>query len=77
MHSQLQGCDVKFPYATRNPMMRLFYGGLKHATTLNRFFFSSLFKLGSVPQEFNSRNTKSENMRNHFCSEELVRLFQS
>lgn len=57
--------------------MRLFYGGLKHATTLNRFFFSSLFKLGSVPQEFNSRNTKSENMRNHFCSEDLVRLFQS
>ena len=53
-----------------------FYGGLKHATTLNRFL-SSLFKLGSVPQEFNSRNTKSENMRNHFCSEDLVRLFQS
>ena len=53
-----------------------FYGGLKHATTLNRFF-SSLFKLGSVPQEFNSRNTKSEKMRNHFCSEDLVRLFQS
>ena len=80
-HDEAPKCTLNRRGATWNFLMRLgthdatFYGGLKHSTTLNRFF-PSFFKLGSVPKEFNSRNTKSEKMRNHFCSEDLVRLFQ-